>query len=76
MGSIYAISQTQQLDSYMLHYDISWSFLVYHVNPSTENCPSAADRTVQCNNAAVYAYGRASLAREKYAEVGLKCINC
>jgi hypothetical protein len=60
----------------MLHSDISWSFLVYHVTPSTENCPSAAERTVHCNNAAVYAHGsiatgRASLAREKYAEVGL-----
>jgi hypothetical protein len=42
-----------------------------------ENCPSAVGRTVHCNNAAVYfpgsvATGRASLAREKYAEVGLK----
>jgi hypothetical protein len=41
-----------------------------------ENCPSAAERTVHCNNAAVYAHGsvvtgRASLAREKYVEVGL-----
>jgi len=46
------------------------------VTPSLENCPSAVERTVHCNNAAVYvpgsvATGRASLAREKYAEVSL-----
>jgi len=60
----------------MLHSDMSWSFLVYHVTPSMENCPPAAERTVHCNNAAVCAQGsvatgRASLAREKCAEVGL-----
>jgi hypothetical protein len=60
----------------MLHSDISWRFLVYHVTLSMENCPSATERTVHCNNAAVYANGsvatgRASLVRQKYAEVGL-----
>jgi len=60
----------------MLQSNINWSFLVYHVTPSMENCPSAVQRTVRCKNAAVYAHGsvatgRASLAREKHAEVGL-----
>jgi len=41
-----------------------------------ENCPSAVQRTVHCKNTVVYVHGsvatgRASLAREKHAEVGL-----
>jgi hypothetical protein len=60
----------------MLQSDISWSFLVYHVTPSMENCPTAVERTVHCNNAAVYAHGsvatgRASSASKKYTEMGL-----
>jgi hypothetical protein len=54
----------------MLQSEIIWSFLVYHVTLSMENCSSAVYRTVHCNNAAVCAHGsvtigRASLASEK-----------